>query len=194
MSASAAAVSKFARAEGVVVGDDRGRPGRRPSRSVSPLFSRPLGEHARSARSRRPSTGRCRRPPAARPAPPAAPGSGRCPSRSSWRTRRSGPESTVCDLAVEAEVLAVGVADDVRVQQRVVERGVEDGLLVGGAAGDLRSCRAACSRRCARRCGWRRSPSRVLRGAVGDGVGDRDVGDADLGLHRPGCAVVSKVT
>src|SRR5207237_8950559 len=40
-------------------------------------------------------------------------------------------------LVIEAAILAVEVAEEVRVQQRVVERRVEDGALLYSAAADL---------------------------------------------------------
>ncbi len=88
------------------------------------------------------------------------------------------------DLPVEPEVLAVGVAVDVRMQQRVIQRRVERGELVGraavdtdaaertvpggrGAAGDLVDVRA-----------------RVLGAQVGARVGQADVGDAHAHVDR----------
>jgi hypothetical protein len=47
------------------------------------------------------------------------------------------PPADLVHLAVAARVSAVGVADDVRVQEGVVERGVEGGALGVGAAADL---------------------------------------------------------
>ncbi len=94
------------------------------------------------------------------------------------------PSGHRVDLLVEAPVLPVAVAEQVRVQQRVVERGVEDLLLVGRATGDSDLAEYVVPRVVRGGPGCAEVPVRVLRPTVGCGSRDRDIRKADLGLHR----------
>lgn len=84
-------------------------------------------------------------------------------------------------LAVAAAVAAVGVADDVRVQEGVVERGVEGGALVVGAAAHADGVQPVAPGPAGRvPHGVEGAVRRVLGGEVRLGARPADVGDADL--------------
>ncbi len=85
---------------------------------------------------------------------------------------------------VEADVLAVHVAEDAGRPQRVIERRVELLLRVGGAARHADRVEAVVPGAVGLRAHAVEVPAAIFRVEVGLRVGDTDVGDADLHLHR----------
>lgn len=94
------------------------------------------------------------------------------------------------DLLVAASVSAVGVADDVRVQEGVVERGVEGGAVGVGAAADLDRVELVAPGPVGGVLDVGEGPGRrVLGREVGLGARLTDVRDTDLDVHGAGAGL-----
>ena len=86
------------------------------------------------------------------------------------------------DMPVVAHVVAVGVADDVRVKQRVVERRVEDPLLRTGPAPDADPAEHGVPLVVALGLDLLERPARIFGGDVASASATLDERDPDLHL------------